>query len=119
VTTAPGRYRIHPFRFNAMGCPCELQLEADAADAARAAAAAQAEVDRLDRKYSHYRDDSLIAQIGAAADAGHGIDVDSETADLLDFAATLHAQSVGPASARVGGAVSAIALDLVFKNGFE
>jgi len=34
-------------------------------------------------------------------------------------AATLHAQSVGPASARVGGAVSAIALDLVFKNGFE
>jgi len=95
VTTAPGRYRIHPFRFNAMGCPCELQLEADAADAARAAAAAQAEVDRLDRKYSHYRDDSLIAQIGAAADAGHGIDVDSETADLLDFAATLHAQSNG------------------------
>jgi len=34
-------------------------------------------------------------------------------------AATLQAQSVGPASARVGGTVSAIALDLVFKNGFE
>ena len=95
MTTAPGRYAIHPFRFNAMGCQCMLQLEAESSSAARAAAAAQAEVDRLDRKYSHYRDDSLVAQIGAAADAGRGIDVDGETADLVDFAATLHAQSHG------------------------
>ena len=78
-----------------MGCPCALQLEADAEVAARAAAAAQAEVDRLDRKYSHYRDDSLVAQIGASADAGESILVDNETADLLDFSATLHAQSSG------------------------
>jgi len=78
-----------------MGCPCALQLEADAEVAARAAAAAQAEVDRLDRKYSHYRDDSLVAQIGASADAGESILVDNETADLLDFSATLHAQSGG------------------------
>jgi len=95
VTTAPGRHAIHSYRFNAMGCPCELQLDAEAADAARAAAAAQAEVDRLDRKYSHYRDDSLVARIGAAADAGRAVEVDAETADLLDFAATLHAQSNG------------------------
>ena len=93
----PGRTRsvIHPFPFKAMGCPCALQLEADAQVAARAAAAAQAEVDRLDRKYSHYRDDSLVAQIGASADAGESIVVDNETADLLDFSATLHAQSGG------------------------
>lgn len=86
---------LHHVRFSAMGCPCALQLEADAATAARAAAAAQAEVTRLDRKYSHYRDDSLVAQIGSAADAGEGIVVDAETADLLDFSATLHAQSGG------------------------
>ena len=85
----------HDVRFNAMGCPCALQLEADDAASARAAAAAQAEVARLDRKYSHYRDDSLVAQIGASADAGAGIVVDEETGDLLDFAATLHAQSGG------------------------
>ena len=78
-----------------MGCPCVLQLEVDAEVAARAAAAAQAEVDRLDRKYSHYRDDSLVARIGAGADAGESIVVDNETADLLDFSATLHAQSGG------------------------
>ena len=92
----PATAQVHAFRFNAMGCPCQLQLETADADIARAAAAlAQAEVDRLDRKYSHYRDDSLVAQIGASADAGTGIDVDEETADLLDFSTTLHLQSGG------------------------
>jgi thiamine biosynthesis lipoprotein len=79
-----------------MGCPCELQLETGDSKSARAAAAlAQAEVERLDRKYSHYRDDSLVARIGASADAGTHLDVDDESADLLDFSATLHAQSGG------------------------
>jgi len=78
-----------------MGCPCALQVESDAVGAQRAAAAVKAEVDRLDRKYSHYRDDSLVALIGASADAGQSIEVDNETADLLDFSATLHAQSAG------------------------
>lgn len=95
MKSARARYAIHRFDFNAMGCPCALQLEADADVAARASAAAQAEVDRLDRKFSHYRDDSLVAQIGASADAGESILVDNETADLLDFSATLHAQSNG------------------------
>jgi thiamine biosynthesis lipoprotein len=88
--------QIHRFSFNAMGCPCELQLETDDGQIAHAAAAlAQAEVERLDRKYSHYRDDSLVAQIGANADAGTHVDVDDETADLLDFSTTLHVQSDG------------------------
>ena len=79
-----------------MGCPCELQLEVSDPELARIAAAkAQAEVERLDRKYSHYRDDSLVARIDASADAGTAIEVDDETADLLDFSTTLHAQSGG------------------------
>ena len=79
-----------------MGCPCKLQLEVSDPELARiAAAAAQAEVERLDRKYSHYRDDSLVARIDASADAGTAIEVDDETADLLDFSTTLHAQSGG------------------------
>jgi thiamine biosynthesis lipoprotein len=86
----------HSFRFNAMGCPCEFKLEsADAVLAGAAAAAAQAEVERLDAKYSHYRDDSLVARIDTAAGRGAAFEVDSETADLLDFAASLHAQSSG------------------------
>jgi len=86
----------HRFRFNAMGCPCEIVLEsAEAAHARDAAAAAQCEVERLDRKYSHYRDDSLVAAFGAAADSGSTLEVDAETGDLLDFSAALHAQSAG------------------------
>jgi thiamine biosynthesis lipoprotein len=52
-----------------------------------------AECERLDAKYSHYRDDSLIAHI--AASAGTAVEVDEETAGLLDFAALLHDQSEG------------------------
>ncbi|HZW50274.1 MAG TPA: FAD:protein FMN transferase [Rudaea sp.] len=77
-----------------MGCPCALHLEADATSIAQAAhAAVVVECMRLERKYSHYRDDSLVARI--AASAGSDIEIDDETADLLDFAAALHAQSGG------------------------
>lgn len=77
-----------------MGCPCALQLECDAQSIARDAhAAVTTECERLDRKYSHYRDDSFVARI--AANASNGIEVDDETASLIDFAAALHAQSGG------------------------
>jgi len=95
VSATHGSEAIRRIKFSSMGCPCELQVEADAQLAERAAAAVQAEVDRLDRKYSHYRDDSFVAMIGASADAGESIVVDNETADLLDFSAALHAQSGG------------------------
>jgi FAD:protein FMN transferase len=84
----------HRFEFSTMGCPCALHLEADAATAQRALDVTRAECDRLDRKYSHYRDDSLIAEIADRA-GGDAIDVDEETANLLDFAAELHRQSEG------------------------
>jgi thiamine biosynthesis lipoprotein len=85
---------VYKFDFSSMGCPCALHLEAHDESAARTAlAAVTAECARLDRKYSHYRDDSLVARI--AANAGSGIEVDGETADLLDLAAALHAQSGG------------------------
>jgi thiamine biosynthesis lipoprotein len=77
-----------------MGCPCALHLETHDESGARPAfAAVTAECARLDRKYSHYRDDSLVARIMVSE--GGAIEVDAETADLLDFAAALHAQSGG------------------------
>lgn len=86
------RYR---FEFAQMGCPCELVLDCDDARTAEAAArACVAEVARLDHKYSHYRDDSCLAGLEASA-GGAGIDVDDETAALLDFAAALHRESGG------------------------
>jgi thiamine biosynthesis lipoprotein len=81
------------FEFSTMGCPCALHVENVSDDVAqRALAATLAEVDRLDRKYSHYRDDSLLATLQRSTNA---IDVDDETANLFDFAAELHRQSDG------------------------
>lgn len=78
-----------------MGCPCEIQLEADDVSAADTAAqAAIAEVARLDEKYSHYRSDNFLARVCAEA-AARKVEVDDETANLLDFATALFEQSAG------------------------
>ncbi|WP_260839159.1 FAD:protein FMN transferase [Methylomonas koyamae] len=82
--------------FNAMGTPCEIQLFAVSTAAASAAAdAAVAEVQRLEARYSRYRPDSFLSEINRAAAAGATIEVDAETASLLDYATTCHQQSDG------------------------
>jgi thiamine biosynthesis lipoprotein len=81
------------YRFKAMGSPCELRLYG--ARAADAAAAAQAEVLRLEAKYSRYREDSLASRINASAGDAAGVEVDLETARLLDYAATAWRESGG------------------------
>ncbi len=87
---------LYTHSFQAMGTRCETQLYADTADhAARAAAAVQADVDRLEALYSRYRDTSFLSRINRTAAGGGSIDVDAETAHLLDYAATCHAESGG------------------------
>ncbi|MCQ8182433.1 FAD:protein FMN transferase [Methylomonas sp. SURF-1] len=82
--------------FNAMGTPCEIQLFAAGKAAAMAAAdAAIADVQRLEARYSRYRNDSFLSEINRAAAVGAAIEVDEETAGLLDYAATCYAQSDG------------------------
>ena len=86
----------HRFRFTAMASPCEVRL----AGVPRALAAAHAEiaiaeVRRIEYKYSRYRADSVVSQINTAAGNGEAVAVDDETAQLLDFAAQLHALSGG------------------------
>ncbi len=79
-----------------MGCPCALHIETgSSAQGKHAFAIAEAELRRLDRKYSHYRDDSLIAEWTAHAGHPSPLHVDDETAALLDFADALHSQSQG------------------------
>ena len=88
--------RLFRFPFISMGCPCEIQIEAGSERAANIAAAqALADITRLDEKYSHYRDDNWLARLCASAGGGKRIEVDEETANLLDFADTLHRQSAG------------------------
>ncbi len=86
-----GRY---PFR--AMGSPCELHLYGDSrAEIDAVADAAVQLVLGLERKYSRYRDDSVVAAINRSAGDPAGLLVDDETASLLDYADTAHEQSDG------------------------
>jgi FAD:protein FMN transferase len=87
---------LHRFPFAAMGSRCEVRLYATDEASARAwAQAAIADVQRLDAKYSGYRSDSFASEINRAAAAGGALDVDAETATLLDYAATCFEQSEG------------------------
>jgi thiamine biosynthesis lipoprotein len=82
--------------FRAMGSPCEVRLHPrPGVDAEAVAAAAVEEVGRLERKFSRYRDDSLATRINGSAGDPDGVEVDAETARLLDYADTAHAQSDG------------------------
>lgn len=77
---------LHRYVFRAMASTHELLLaEASAARAKRAAAFAMAEVARIERKYSRYREDSVITAINRAA-GGDAVPIDFETASLLRYA---------------------------------
>lgn len=91
----------------------------------------------VDTASSTFQDDNhapiTADQFFAAVSVGTLFEIDDANFDALNnrlhggvvslsddgAAATLQAQAVGPASARVGGTVSSINLDLVFANGFE
>ena len=88
-----------------MGGPCRVRIECpqDTQGApeiqepqARAAlAAVEAEVARLERRYSRYREDSLVSEINRAAGSGRPVAIDPETAGLLNYADTLWRESGG------------------------
>ncbi len=88
--------RPERFEFRAMGSPCAIHLFG----ASRSALAPIAkycvdEVLRLEQKFSRYRVDSLATRINQSAGDDRGIEVDEETAALLDFADTAHTESDG------------------------
>lgn len=88
--------QLYRHRFKAMGSPCEIQLyAADQADAERVANSAIADIRRLEARYSRYRDDSDLSAINRVAARGGAIQVDDETAALLDYAATCYRESDG------------------------
>ncbi len=88
---------MHTFRqtFRAMAAEHTIELAADDPDLARrAAAAAIADVQRIEAKYSRYRDDSATTRINRAA-GGAPVPIDAETAALLRYADQCYALSGG------------------------
>lgn len=82
--------------FQAMGTSCDIQLYAKTREQAKQIADfAIADVMRLEALYSRYRDDSMVSAMNRIAATGGCIEVDVETASLLNYAATCYAQSDG------------------------
>ena len=81
-------------RFEAMASPCEVQVPgADATELRRLTTLAAEEAWRIEQKWSRYRTDSVVARINGAQ--GQAIEVDEESARLLDYGAHLWERSEG------------------------
>jgi FAD:protein FMN transferase len=80
--------------FLAMASPCEILIATSDLEQARKAGEAGArEAWRIERKFSRYRQDSVVAAIGRSR--GQPLRVDDETAALLDFAEQCYRLSDG------------------------
>lgn len=86
----------HRFHFAAMASDCEVRIAGVSyLDAELKAQSAITEVRRIEAKYSRYLPTSVVSLINASAGDGRGVEIDDETAQLLDFADQLFSQSGG------------------------
>ena len=80
--------------FAAMACPCELLIEeCDESTARELLDVASRRAWWIEQKFSRYRDDNIVHAINAGN--GRPVEVDDETANLVDFGATLTEHSEG------------------------
>lgn len=89
------RWRTLRFEFSAMASPCSLQMDGrDERVMRQAATEAMAEVQRIEHKFSRYRQDSVISRINRSAGLD-AVETDAETSGLLEFAQSLWELSDG------------------------
>lgn len=94
VRVEPRDKAIIAATFTAMASPCELLVAtADEVIARKLGEIAAAEAWRIERKYSRYRGDSVVAELNNSG--GKAVTLDLETIQLLDFAAKCHELSDG------------------------
>ncbi|UCH40889.1 MAG: FAD:protein FMN transferase [Gammaproteobacteria bacterium] len=80
-------------RFSCMASPCEVLVECGKkADAGGLIELARAEALRIEHKFSRYRDDNIVFRINRGKEP---VEVDDETARLLDFAQNCYDLSDG------------------------
>ena len=80
--------------FEAMASPCSVLVDTDDHKEAEALlAVAEAEARRIEQKFSRYRRDNLVYGINHSE--GRPIDVDEETALLINYAVTCYEMSDG------------------------
>ncbi len=87
---------LFKFPFKAMGSSCHIQIYAENKQQAQSISnEVIADVSLIERRYSRYREDSILSKINQAASLGQSIDVDEETLSLLNYANTCYQQSSG------------------------
>ena len=80
--------------FSAMASPCEVLMDVDDEKlAGQILSRVAREAARIEAKFSRYRDDNIVARINSAG--GKLVEVDEETARLIDFADQLYRMSDG------------------------
>jgi len=88
--------QLFHFPFKALGSVCDIQFYAkNKTQAKKIADLVIADVQRIEKKYSRYRDDSVLTAINNVATLGKEIRVDEETLALLNYADTCYQQSSG------------------------
>jgi thiamine biosynthesis lipoprotein len=94
---APSLERVEDYfagSFQAMANPCGLLVDTDdRAEAAELLGIAEAEARRVEQKFSRYRRDNIVDRINHSG--GSPVEVDEETALLINYGATCHAMSDG------------------------
>jgi thiamine biosynthesis lipoprotein len=77
-----------------MAGPCEVLVDTDSPyRARRALELAEEEAQRIERKFSRYLPDSVVSRINSSN--GQPVEVDEETAHLIDYASTCYDMSDG------------------------
>ena len=105
VIGAPVVHRVEDYfvgTFEAMASPCMVLVETDDHSEAEALlAVAEIEARRIEQKFSRYKRDNVVDQINHAE--GLPIEVDEETALLINYAATCYEMSDGMFDITSGG----------------
>jgi FAD:protein FMN transferase len=86
--------KLHSINFKAMGSPCQLQLYLDDNKASMIGQQIRELINYYETKYSRYQSSSVTSRINASAGV-ETIELDEETARLIDYAAALYQQSDG------------------------
>ena len=87
---------LFELEFAAMGTRCSVSVYALTQEAARELSEPLiADVARLEEKYSRYKEESFLSEINRVAERGGSLEVDEETAALLDYADACYKESDG------------------------
>ncbi|MBI5815128.1 MAG: FAD:protein FMN transferase [Nitrospinae bacterium] len=89
-------HKLFSHGFFALGTECNLHFYAENQDKAdQISELAVNEAHRIEDRYSRYNPESFLSHINKIAQAGGSVEVDSETAGLLDYAYACHEASGG------------------------